>query len=121
MGRKIDLAVMQRILEGAEQQFQLSGFHVTSMEGIAQACKMTKANLFHHYGSKEELALAVLDDKIAQYREQRVLPLCADGDPAAAVGCLFSEAGLFFDGIGCKAGCLIANIGLEMADVNEHF
>jgi TetR/AcrR family transcriptional repressor of nem operon len=121
MGRKIDLGVRQRILEGAEHQFHLRGFHCTSMEAVAQACQMTKANLFHHYGSKEELALAVLDDKIAKYRQQRVLPLCADGDPAAAVGCLFSEAGAFFDDNGCKAGCFVANFGLEMADVNEQF
>lgn len=121
MGRKIALDVRQRILEAAEHQLHLRGYHATSMEEIARACGMTKPNLFHHYGSKEELALAVLDDKIAKTRAQRVLPLCGDGDPVAAVACLFSEAGQFFDGIGCKAGCFVANIGLEMADANEQF
>ncbi len=121
MGRKVDLEVRQRILEQAEHQLHLKGYHNTAMGDIARACKMTKANLFHHFGSKEELALAVLDAKIENYRQIRVEPLCAHGDPVEAVALMFSEAGLFFDGIGCKAGCFIANIGLEMADVNEHF
>ena len=121
MGRKPDLKVRQRILEQAEHQFHLRGYHATTMEDIARRCRMGKANLFHHYGSKEELALAVLDDKIASYRKNRVQPLCSQGDPIEAVGAMFKEAGKFFDDIGCKAGCFIANIGLEMADVNEHF
>jgi TetR/AcrR family transcriptional regulator, transcriptional repressor for nem operon len=121
MGRKPDLEVRQRILQQAEHQLHLSGYHNTAMETIAQRCKMTKANLFHHYHSKEELALAVLDDKIAQYRQNRVEPLCGHGDPIEAVACLFSDASKFFHGNGCKAGCFIANIGLEMADVNEQF
>lgn len=121
MGRKPSVETPQRILAQAEHQFHLSGYHGTSMEDIARACEMTKANLFHHYGSKEDLALAVLDDKIASYTLKRVEPLCCPQDPVKAVGCLFSDAGKFFDGIGCKAGCFIANIGLEMADVNEHF
>src|SRR4051794_22187621 len=121
MGRKIDLGVRQRILEQAEHQLHLKGYHNTAMEDIAQACDMAKANLFHHYGSKEELALAVLDAKIQTYRDQRVEPLCAHGDPVEAVSVMFSEAGHHFDGNGCKAGCFIANMGLEMSDVNEQF
>lgn len=121
MGRKVDLGVRQRILEQAEHQLHLNGYHNTAMDDIARACDMTKANLFHHYGSKEELALAVLDAKIGSYRQRQVEPVCAHGDPVDAVGQMFSEAGAHFDGIGCKAGCFIANMGLEMADVNEHF
>ena len=121
MGRKVDLGVRQRILEQAEHQLHINGYHNTAMDSIAQACKMTKANLFHHYGSKEELALAVLDDKIASYKQRRVEPLCAHGDPVEAVALMFEESGQFFDGNGCKAGCLIANLGLEMSDVNEQF
>ena len=65
MGRRPDLAVRERILLGAEHVLHMKGFGAASMEEIAAACGMTKANLFHHYGSKAELALAVLDFKIA--------------------------------------------------------
>lgn len=121
MGRKPDLEVPLRILDEAEHLIHLRGFHSTSMEQIAAACGMTKANLFHHYGSKEELGLAVLDAKMADYRARRVEPLCAQGDPVESVYALFADAARFYDGNGCKAGCFIGNIALEMSDINEAF
>lgn len=121
MGRKPDTEGRQRILEQAEHLLHLRGYHATSMEEIAQYCGMTKANLFHHFGSKEEMALAVLDWKLQQFRERRIEPLCAQGDPVGAVGAMFERAGELFTGNGCKAGCFIGNVAVEMSDVNEKF
>jgi TetR/AcrR family transcriptional repressor of nem operon len=121
MGRKPNLEVPQLILEQAEHLVHLRGYHATSMDDIARACKMTKANLFHHFGSKEELILAVLDWKTELYRKRRVEPLCAQGDPIKAVDEMFQEAGKFYGGNGCKAGCFMANIASEMADMSEPF
>lgn len=121
MGRKPDASCRQRILEQAEHLLHLHGYHATSMEELAQYCGMTKANLFHHFGSKEDLALAVLDWKLQDFRARRVEPLCAQGDPVAAVGAMFERAGELFTGNGCKAGCFIGNVAAEMSDVNEKF
>ena len=121
MGRKSDPAIRERIIEQAEHLIHLHGYNATALDEIARSCKMTKANLFHHYTCKEQLALAVLDAKILDYQEKRVNPLCAEGDPAVAVGEMFASAGRHFLGNGCKAGCFVANIAIEMSDVNEHF
>lgn len=121
MGRKPDTKVRELILNQAEHLIHLRGFHSTSMEDIARSCGMAKANLFHHYGSKEELGLAVLDLKMSDYNKRRVEPLCAEGDPCAAVYAMFTDAAKFYDGNGCKAGCFIGNIALEMSDINEAF
>ncbi len=121
MGRKPDPTVREEILRQAECLIHLRGFASTTLDEIAKRCGMTKANLFHHFGSKEDLGLAVLDMKIADYRQRRVEPLCADGDPIKAVERLFEAAGSHYKGIGCKAGCFMANIALETADVNESF
>lgn len=121
MGRRPNPEVPERILQQAEHLIHLRGYQATSLDEIARCCKMTKANLFHHYQCKEELALAVLDAKIRDYQERRVSPLCAEGDPAQAVARMFAEAGRHYTGNGCKAGCLVANIALEMSDVNETF
>lgn len=99
----------------------LRGFASTTLDEIAKHSGMTKANLFHHFVSKEDLGLAVLDMKIAEYRTRRVEPLCAQGDPVKAVEELFEAAGAHYKGIGCKAGCFMANIALETADANERF
>lgn len=121
MGRKPDLAVRERILQEAEHVIHLKGYNGTCLEEIAKAADMSRANLLHHYGSKSELALAVLDYKIEDFRTRRVAPLCADAQPERAVEKMFEDAASFYDGNGCKAGCFIGNIALEMSDVDEAF
>jgi len=120
MGRKPDPAIRERILQEAEHIIHLKGFNSASMDEIAKASGMTKANLFHHYVSKADLALAVLDFKIAEFR-RKVEPLCAQEAPEKAVGLMFEQAAGFFGGNGCKAGCFVGNIALEMSDRDEVF
>lgn len=121
MGRRPDPAVKERIVKEAEHLLHLRGYHATGMEEIARCCGMTKANLFHHYDSKEALALAVLDAKIADYKKRRLGPLCDCVDPIEAVACLFEDCEAFYKGNGCKAGCFVANIAAEMTDASERF
>ena len=121
MGRPKDPNLRARIITEAEHLLHLRGYHHTSMDEIAKSCSMTKANLFHHCKSKEDLALAVLDEKMADYRKLRVDPLCAEGDPAVAVTRMFEDCAKLFGGNGCKAGCFVGNMALEMSDLNEEF
>lgn len=121
MARKADPELRRKIIEQAEHLIHLSGYHRTSLDEIAKACSMTKANLFHHFLSKEELGLAVLESKMADYRSRRVGPLCGCGDPILAVQKMFQDCARFYDGNGCRAGCFVGNIALEMSDINEVF
>ena len=121
MGRRPNPKIRERIIQEAEHLIHLRGYHYTSMKDIAKNCEMTKANLFHHFGTKEDLGLAVLDLKLEESRTRRIEPLCEHADPVSAVEDMFSEAQRFFNGNGCKAGCFIGNIALEMSDVNEPF
>ncbi len=52
----------QRILSAAEQLFSTHGFDATSMQRIATTAGVSKASVFHHFGSKQELYLAVLQN-----------------------------------------------------------
>ncbi len=121
MGRKPDVAVRERILQEAEHVFHLKGYSAACLDDIAKASGMGKANLFHHYGSKSQLALAVLDFKIAEFRTRKVEPLCAQTAPEKAVEAMFDEGAKFLHGIGCKAGCFVGNFALEMSDQDEAF
>jgi len=121
MARPPDPRIRSRILEEAEHLMHLRGFNNTTLDEIAGACSMTKANLFHHFNSKEELGLAVLDYKMEAYRCACLTPLSRCEDPIGAVRKLFSDAACFFRGNGCKAGCFVGNIALEMSDCNERF
>ena len=48
------------ILNKAEKLFANSGFGSVSMTNIANACNMSKANLYHHFTSKEDLYTQIL-------------------------------------------------------------
>jgi TetR/AcrR family transcriptional repressor of nem operon len=120
--RQTAAAARERILREAEHLIHVRGYHCTSLDDIARRCGMTKANLVHHFRSKEELGLAVLDYKIAAYRCSCIEPCFRDGvDPAEAVLELFASAGRFYRGNGCRAGCFVGNIALEMSDFSERF
>ncbi len=123
MARKSNPKLRERLIAEAEHLIHLKGYNATSMEDIARACGMTKANLFHHFGSKEDLGLAVLDSKIADTRSCRINPLCGDpaGDPLRAVQKMFDDCSTLFKGNGCRAGCFVGNIALEMSDASEAF
>ena len=44
----------------AAQFFAEQGYHGTSTQAIAQSCRIRKASLFHHYKTKEDIALAAI-------------------------------------------------------------
>jgi len=50
----------QQIIAAAEAIFADAGFKGTSISAVARSAGVSKANVFHHFGNKEELYLAVL-------------------------------------------------------------
>lgn len=53
---------VERILRAAEKLFAEQGFDAVSMNAIAVAASICKANVFHHFNSKQALYLAVLQN-----------------------------------------------------------
>ena len=51
----------EAILESAAQVIRRKGFHGASMADIAEAVDLQKASLYHHFGSKQEILLELLD------------------------------------------------------------
>lgn len=51
---------IERILAAAETLFSEQGFDAVSMNAVAEAAGVCKANVFHHFTSKNELYVAVL-------------------------------------------------------------
>lgn len=50
-----------RVLEAARQVINQKGFRSTSVNDIIEASGVKKGNLYFHFGSKEELGVAVLE------------------------------------------------------------
>jgi AcrR family transcriptional regulator len=52
------------ILEAAARIFSEKGFHATSMQDIAEAVQLQKASLYHHFSSKQEILVEILDEAL---------------------------------------------------------
>ena len=70
-----------QILEAAAQIFRTKGFHAASMRDIAEAVALQKASLYHHFSSKQEILLELLDQgldlltsKLIEICSQPLLP-----------------------------------------------
>jgi AcrR family transcriptional regulator len=58
------------ILKAAGKLFAQKGFFGVSMKEIAQEVNISKAALYHHFESKDELAKVLLEDSIKELKSQ---------------------------------------------------
>jgi len=120
MGRKPNLEARTHILDVACQLIHENGFNGISVDQVAEAAGVKKANLFHYYPSKEALGLAVFEYTSLRYKE------CVAGhfaqevkDPIAAVEKLFTETAECMRRNNCTGGCFVGNLAQELSDHNE--
>lgn len=69
-----------RLLAAAREVFADRGYHAASLELISEHAGCTKGALYHNFGSKEGLLLALLDQQYARRLEQARQP--AGGPPS---------------------------------------
>jgi TetR/AcrR family transcriptional repressor of nem operon len=108
------------IIKKAYQVFREKGYHYTSMADIGKACGLLKGSIYYYFPSKEELMKQVL---ISDHEAMKsIVRSLAHGEQLsfrdrlgrileAFESCYFDEPG----------GCLMANIGLESAQVKPEF
>ena len=104
----------------AQQLFFSQGLKGVSMDAVAAAAGIKKANLFHYFPSKEALELAVLDRFSADLREHLAAQFAATADdPIAAVAAMFEEAARGMRRRRYRGGCFAGNLALEASDHRE--
>jgi TetR/AcrR family transcriptional repressor of nem operon len=121
------LATRERIVGAAARLFALKGYHDTKLDDVRQAAGVTTGAFFHHFRSKEDLGLAVLDRHMEKRRQQleqieQALPHAGAAGPLEPV---FRR----LDAIGemvrrreqQQGGCIIGNLSTELSDTHEAF
>ena len=71
------------ILKTAARVFAEEGFARASMNQLARACGISKANIYHYYDSKDALLFDILDSYLSELRD-RICELPAAGIAAEA-------------------------------------
>ncbi|MHB0888834.1 TetR/AcrR family transcriptional regulator [Acidithiobacillus sp.] len=98
------------------------GFQAASLERILAKTSVSKGALYHHFGTKHELGLAVVDEVIGpQLAERWFEPLRRDGDPIAALTGILEEKIRSASEAVIRFGCPLNNLIQEMSPLDERF
>lgn len=107
----------ERLLDCAFAEIQRSGFRAASLDAILEQSGVTKGALYHHFGSKAELGLAVIEERLRPWVEAGWKPALAGGPliDAAIALCrsLGEQRGRQMFSQGCPFNNLIAELGGE--------
>lgn len=74
-GERAALDTKERILDAAETLFMEQGFAATSLRTITARAKVNLASVNYHFGSKEDLVMAVFNRRLGPLNRERVANL----------------------------------------------
>lgn len=109
-----------RLLQAAFRKIYRSGFQGASLDAILAEAGVTKGALYHHFGSKEALGHAVVEEIIARdNRDQWLGPLQNAKDPVdVLIGIVQRLSG---PPEVVRGGCPLLNLAQEMSPLDEGF
>ncbi len=111
----------EKILAEAQQLIHTNGFRATSVDAIAKAAGVKKANVFYYFPNKEALGLELLD-RVANFAVDHILtPMFDDHHPTEQIRDNIQGIRTNLEAFNCQGGCPLGNLALEMADVDEAF
>jgi len=98
------------------------GFNATGIDTVLKTARVPKGSFYHYFKSKEEFGLAVIDH-FAERFEQRLDIFLGDEEetPLNRIHYFLESSLARVTQNQCSKGCLIGNLGQEMADLNERF
>jgi len=106
----------ERIVETALERASVEGLMALSIGDLAEAVGMSKSGLFGHFGSKEALQAAVLDEMLSRFRTLVWDPVEGDPPGEARLRALFQNWLLWVDGYHLPGGCPITMAAVELDD-----
>ena len=102
------------VLDAAMATFWRQGFEATSIEDLVSATGLSRASMYHAFGSKEGLFLATLDHYIDNVNRKRLALLADPVAPRQAIHRFFDNLVEFSAGDGRWLGCLLTNSAIEL-------
>lgn len=110
------------IIAKGTEMISLNGYNATGIDAVLKQVNVPKGSFYHYFGSKEDFGLAVID-RFAERYQQRLDTFLDDVEvtPLNRIR-NYLESGLArFAQNQCAKGCLIGNLGQELAGRNERF
>ena len=109
-----------KILRAAFQLFHEQGYHATGVATILREAGVNAGSLYHFFPSKDALLVGVLEYALVLLRPMVMDPAeKRSRDPIERVFELLAQYREGMHAMGCKMGCPIGNLALEVADDNR--
>jgi TetR/AcrR family transcriptional regulator, transcriptional repressor for nem operon len=110
----------ERLLQAAFREVYLLGFRGASLDAIPAAAGVTKGALYHHFGSKEALGYAIVEEIIGpDNRGQWLRPLENCEDPIEVLIGVVQELSVEPEAV--RGGCPLMNLAQEMSPLDAGF
>lgn len=110
----------QRILEAGYNEIHRHGFQAASVANILADTGLTKGALYHHFPSKKDLGLAVVNEAVrASFEATMFTQLRVSPKPAQALLDLLDCRSIREKDI--NLGCPLNNLMQEMSSIDEDF
>ncbi len=111
-----------RLLEEGSALILERGYAATGIQDILRAAGVPKGSFYHHFRSKEDFGLQVLD----RYGETayRLLDERLSDEaypPVERIRRFFSEVFADWESRSCRYGCLLGKLGQELAEINTTY
>ena len=114
-----ELETKQRILRTAFQLFHEQGFHATGVATIVRQADINPGSLYHFFQGKDQLLLQVLEFAIHYLSPAVMDPVeRLTSDPIERVFALLDQYRAGMVRSGCRMGCPMGNLALEVSDGN---
>ncbi len=108
----------EKLLQVAFDEIYHNGYYATSIDKILKKAKMNKGSMYHYFKSKKELALAVINEKISEYIENKYGKLLKkDGNYIDEMMILLKDR----ENFDFVAGCKLNNLVQELSPKDEDF
>lgn len=115
-------ATRERLLQCAFDEIYEKGYMGASLDQILEQSGVTKGALYHHFGSKAELTVAMIDEIVLPTMlELWVNPLQGSDDPVTALKATTRGTLKRFGERFLRSGCPLNNLAQELSNVDERF
>lgn len=105
----------ETIIKKSIHLFKIQGYYHTTMANIGSANNLIKGSIYHHFKSKEYLALECLK-YIHRYFEENIFSIAYDKNRANSkkLQHFTEQVELYF--LNSEGGCLLGNFALELSN-----
>lgn len=110
------------LLEAGTQIILEKGYNNAGIQEIVQAAKVPKGSFYYYFKSKEDFGLQVIDHFVQAYNA--TLERYLTDETLSPLSRLRKHAEFYcelLETLQCRSGCLMGNIGQELADQSEVF